>query len=85
VEVYGHSQDVLESSSYLKDLLDKKAQQFWQNSGKLYNVGKSVQMLQIVNDPTESLFVPQGTQRILVKEKETVESTTPVQKPTQHS
>ena len=42
VEVYGHSQDVLESSGTLKDLLDKKAQQFWQNSAKLYNVGKSV-------------------------------------------
>lgn len=83
IEVYGHSKDVLESSGTLKDLLDKKAQQFWQNSAKLYNVGKSVQMLQIVNDPTESLFIPQGTQTVLVKEKEAVD--TPVSKPVQQS
>jgi len=81
--VYGYSQDVQESSTALKDLLDKKAKEFWQNSAKLYNVGKSVQMLQIVNDPTESLFVPQGTQTVLVKEKEAVD--TPVAKPAQHS
>ena len=47
IEVYGHSNDVHESQLVLKGMLDKKAQEFWNNSGKLYNVGKSVQMLQI--------------------------------------
>ena len=42
VEVYGHSKDVQETSGVLKDLLDKKAQEFWQSSAKLASVGKSV-------------------------------------------
>lgn len=58
LEFYGHSTDVLETQAVLKGLLDKKAQEYWQNSAKLYSVGKSVQMLEIQDNTSESLFVP---------------------------
>jgi hypothetical protein len=58
IELYGHSVDVNVTQNTLKDLLDKKAQEYWQGNAKLYNLGKSIQMLQIINDSSESLLVP---------------------------
>jgi hypothetical protein len=62
IEIYGHSLDAQDTPASLKALLDKKAQSYWQRSGKLHSVGKSIQMLMVDCDPSETLFVPQGTQ-----------------------
>jgi hypothetical protein len=61
LEVYGNSPDSEATPALFKDQIDQKAKEFWNQGAKLFNLGKSVHMLQIFNNASESILVPQGT------------------------
>jgi hypothetical protein len=45
IEFYGQPIDVNLTQSKLKEMLDNKAKEFWTEKGKVFKVGKSIQML----------------------------------------
>lgn len=45
IEVYGLCSDLSITQAKMKEEIDKKAQEFWQNGAKLVKIGKAMQML----------------------------------------
>ena len=75
IELYGSCSDLRVSQTKIKEEIDKKAQEFWQQGAKLVKVGKALQMLQITKSPDEYLIVPQVSSiSALGNNKESAES-----------